>query len=1004
MDTTIAPSSLMVLMFTDIEGSVEMKTRVGGAEYTRMLARHDELFKGIIASTRGARIIQDTGDGFLARFATGSDAVNAALLFQLGLARTKWEKEPLRVRIGLHLGEVQEIGVGAQAEAESKVVGLPMDLAARLMGLAVGGQVLMTRTIFDDARQYVRALPGLNGTVQAVAESDNHLRWMAHGQYLFKGNPEPMEVFEVGAEGISPLRAPPDSEKARRAVDLTQAETLGWRPAAGLEVPRRSGWLLQRKLGEGGFGEVWLGKHGRTKEQRVFKFCFDSDRLRSFKRELTLFRILRDVLGNRSDIARLYEVQLDAAPYFLETEFSEKGDLGDYAKNAGGVAAIPLDERLEIVARAAESLAAAHSVGVLHKDIKPSNILMYLGEDGKARPRLADFGIGILTDRSKLDGKNITLTGLTEDMLAENQSSRTGTRMYAPPEMLLPGAKFTMQGDVYALGVMLYQMVAGDLQKPLAPGWERDVPDALLRADIAACVAGDLSRRLSNARELAERLRTLPRRRAAARRARLLRLGAASSIVLLAVSLGAGAWAMQERSLRERAEHAEAAEKAQREKVEALRARDIAMTQGLIDDMARRIEPLEGSDAARRWLVEAGEHWADTLAQDAGLDRRTTLELARAYRVMAQLHAGVRGGGGGESGRGAALVEKAAALADRVLAETPGDFSARAVRAVLKLEKATIDQSRRDYAAALAGATAAASDYEALAREKPDDVATARAYASSVQKVGDVQRSLGRMPEAQESYERSLALRRELLAVPGLDITTPDGLRVRRDLAVALIRAADVLREKQPENAKPLYEEGIRLSRELAQAVAAAGEKPAGAGGGEDEGDEPGGAVVRYRRDLAARLTLAGFAFVEMKDLDRAAEWQAEALPIFEALLSDDPTNLRLVKNVAQCWQLAGEIERAREAWDKAAASYAPMLATAARLVRADPLPNLRFHREGVERLALAYKNSGRADAAAAVVRDNLALLDGVLAKAPPAEQDAIRKAIDAMKMLQSEP
>jgi len=48
-------------------------------------------------------------------------------------------------------------------------------------------------------------------------------------------------------------------------------------------------WVLEQKLGEGGFGEVWLGQHQVMKERRVFKFCFRADRVRSLKREMTLF-------------------------------------------------------------------------------------------------------------------------------------------------------------------------------------------------------------------------------------------------------------------------------------------------------------------------------------------------------------------------------------------------------------------------------------------------------------------------------------------------------------------------------------------------------------------------------------------------------------------------------------------------------------------------------------------------------------------------------------------
>src|SRR5262249_55238377 len=162
--------------------------------------------------------------------------------------------------------------------------------------------ILLTRSAFDSARQYVLEHPMVGGI-----EETPDLHWIAHGPYVMKGSADPVDIYEVGAVGLAPLRAPADSEKARRAVKPGDEDVLGWRPASGLEVPDRKGWIIQRKLGEGGFGEVWLGEHRKTREHRAFKFCFDAERLRSFKRELTLFRLLRDVQGARDDIAHLYE-------------------------------------------------------------------------------------------------------------------------------------------------------------------------------------------------------------------------------------------------------------------------------------------------------------------------------------------------------------------------------------------------------------------------------------------------------------------------------------------------------------------------------------------------------------------------------------------------------------------------------------------------------------------------------------------------------------------------
>src|SRR5258706_6418962 len=321
-----------------------------------------------------------------------------------------------------------------------------------------------------------------------------------------------MDVYEVGAEGIAPLTPPPDQEKARRHIRPGEEATLGWRPGADRALPGASNWIIRQKLGEGGFGEVWLAQHEKTKAYRVFKFCFDALRLRALKREVVLFRLLKEALGARRDIGRVVDWQFSAAPYFIEMDYAPDGNLVQWSAALGGIANVPLATRLTIVAKVAEALGAAHSVGILHKDIKPSNVLMVQDFEEAFYPRLTDFGIGILTDRSRLGAYNITMTGFTSSTITMNESSRSGTQMYAPPESLA-GKPHSVQGDVYALGVLLYQMAVADLEKPLAPGWERDLDDDLLRLDIAACVDGDPQNRLQSAQEMAQRLTLLEQRR-----------------------------------------------------------------------------------------------------------------------------------------------------------------------------------------------------------------------------------------------------------------------------------------------------------------------------------------------------------------------------------------------------------------------------------------------------------------------------------------------------------
>ncbi|CAN5632702.1 hypothetical protein BH09PLA1_BH09PLA1_06380 [soil metagenome] len=528
----MSQTRLAVLLFTDIVGSTELKSNIGTAEYAKLLARHNDLFETGLRECAGAEIVKHTGDGYFVTLPTASDAVRFALRFQTRMKLEPWQPQAIATRVGIHIGEVQLMDMAGRAD----VLGLSADIAARIMSLATGGQILLTASAFNDARQFVNASP------EALQDTPP-LKWIAHGPYLFKGSDEPLDVFEVGLENFSPLVRPPDSEKVKRIVPHDQEPTLGWRPAVGLDIPSRPGWTLERKIGDGGFGEVWLGSHAKLKERRVFKFCFDADRLRSFKRELTLFRLLREALGDRADIATLYEVKLDEAPFFLESEYTEGGNLLDWAERKGGIDKIPMNDRLELLAKIADAVAAAHSVGILHKDIKPSNILMQENADGTAHPVLADFGIGILSDRSQLEARAITETGFT--VLTQNDSSRTGTRMYSPPESLL-NKPFTTQGDVYALGVLLYQITIADLLRPLAAGWERNVPNELLRQDIAQMVEGDSTQRIATATEVATRIRTLESRWREAQRQRdlartlarrkhraRLALGAAATLALL---------------------------------------------------------------------------------------------------------------------------------------------------------------------------------------------------------------------------------------------------------------------------------------------------------------------------------------------------------------------------------------------------------------------------------------------------------------------------------------
>ena len=280
-------TGIVTLLFTDIVGSTQLKQGLGDTQAVLNIQRHHALVRQTLQPFTEAEEISTAGDSFFIVFAKPSDAVKFALLLQSALRGFSSQTGlVLTDRVGIHLGEVF-IEEREDSNKPKDLYGLQVDSCARVMALAEGGQILLTRSPFDNARQVLkgRDLPGLEA-----------LAWLNHGLYLLKGVEDPLEICEVGESGKAPMTAPASSEKAQRHVSPDQEPVLGWRPAAGQAVPGTS-WVLEEKLGEGGFGEVWLGLHDRLKERRVFKFCFRADRVRSLRREVTLLRLLKDRVG-----------------------------------------------------------------------------------------------------------------------------------------------------------------------------------------------------------------------------------------------------------------------------------------------------------------------------------------------------------------------------------------------------------------------------------------------------------------------------------------------------------------------------------------------------------------------------------------------------------------------------------------------------------------------------------------------------------------------------------
>lgn len=278
----------------------------------------------------------------------------------------------------------------------------------------------------------------------------------------------------------------------------------------GDHPPGRPLWSLVEQLGIGGYGEAWRARHDKTHEERVFKFALDEVSLGALKREITAFRILNDSLGGGGQIVRLLDWNLEQMPYFTEAEHIGGGSLIDWAKSRGGPANIPIAERIEVAAKIAAALAGVHSVGMLHKNLRPSNIFVKPVAGQPVDIALGGFGSAAVLDAGHIDRLGITRLGFTKTVVPFEHDPATSP--YRAPETL-EGAPFTVKSDNYALGVILYQILTGDFHKAMPAEWRDHIEDELLREDLALVAESDLTLRLADADVLAQRLRTLDERR-----------------------------------------------------------------------------------------------------------------------------------------------------------------------------------------------------------------------------------------------------------------------------------------------------------------------------------------------------------------------------------------------------------------------------------------------------------------------------------------------------------
>ncbi|MFF4928807.1 serine/threonine-protein kinase [Streptomyces griseofuscus] len=258
-------------------------------------------------------------------------------------------------------------------------------------------------------------------------------------------------------------------------------------------------YRLERPLGTGAFATVWLAHDPELEAPVAVKVLAEnwSHRLDVRERFLSEARLLRRAGSSR--VVQVYDIgELpDGRPYFV-MEYADGGTLADLLRDGP----LPVPEALALTAQAARAAAALHEAGIVHRDIKPTNVLLHTAPDGTRRVLLADLGLA----KSLAQGSVLTLAA--------------GSAGYRPPEQAEPGAGIDERADVYSLGAVGYELVTGTVPGPpgkvvpparLRPGLGEDVARALLRA-----LEPDRARRWPGAGAFAAELDRLAGRPAAA--------------------------------------------------------------------------------------------------------------------------------------------------------------------------------------------------------------------------------------------------------------------------------------------------------------------------------------------------------------------------------------------------------------------------------------------------------------------------------------------------------
>ena len=395
-------SGLRVLLFTQLDNLAAVGSRFGDDGALRLIQYHDRVLHRNVAKHDG-REVKHTGDGAMLSFTSAFAAVQCALdiLRECGESVEDAELPRPSLRLGMAAGE--------PVARHQSLFGVAVDQARAICAAARPGEILVSSA--------VRELCAGKG-----------LHFAPPTTVRLAGVEEPVAVAAVAATA--------GQVKGRTADGGAKRADEGPR----LEDALGSRYVVEREIGRGGGGTVYCAKDVRYDRKVAIKVLpAEMARMLGADRFLQEIRVSANL--THPNIVALYDSgEADDVLYYVMPLLHGETLREVITRERQ----MPVDRAIDIAQNVARGLEHAHRQGVIHRDIKPENIFLHEGQ-----PIILDFGIALALATAGAD--RLTHPG-----------SFLGTLAYMSPEQAAGDRDLDARADVYALGSVLYEMLAGD--------------------------------------------------------------------------------------------------------------------------------------------------------------------------------------------------------------------------------------------------------------------------------------------------------------------------------------------------------------------------------------------------------------------------------------------------------------------------------------------------------------------------------------------------------------